>query len=76
MRIARPFVIAVIVLSALPATAQINPFWGTRTALTQRDVDLLSSSIARLNQSKNLTVDSKDNWSNPENHSRGENVVT
>ncbi len=75
MRIFRLLVTGLLVSAATPATAQLNPFQGSRTGLTQRDVDLLSSSIASLNRSGDVAVGSKDSWSNPASHSRGQNVV-
>lgn len=68
--------VAVLLLSApLPVAAQVNPFKGRQSGLTQRDSELLGSSIDRLNQSKGIAVGSKDSWSNPASHSQGENTV-
>jgi hypothetical protein len=75
MRISRLLLTGLVVTAALPAAAQLNPFQGSRTGLTQRDVDLLSSSIGRLNSSKDIAVGSKDSWSNAASRSRGQNVV-
>ena len=76
MKISRLLVIGLLVSATSPAMAQINPFQGTRTGLTQRDVSMLSASISRLNRTNDLAVGAQDSWSNPSSHSSGQNTVT
>jgi surface antigen len=75
MKMARRMLTALLVLASFPALAQPLLFQGMRTGLTQRDVDLLSASINRLNNAPDIAVGAKDGWSNPSSRSRGENAV-
>ncbi|HEY6434422.1 MAG TPA: hypothetical protein VIZ17_20805 [Acetobacteraceae bacterium] len=66
-----------LLLAAVPAAAQVNPFWSNRTGprLSQSDQDKLLSSIDQLNHATDLHVGSKQSWSDPTSGNHGTNSV-
>jgi hypothetical protein len=76
MRIIAPFTAAWLVLAALPAAAQVNPFRGVTATLTPADSALLWSSIDQLNQTRDVAAGAKTTWSNPDSGRQGLNIVT
>ncbi len=69
---------SLLMMSATPAMAQINPFRSNKTGptLSTTDMDLLGASIAKLNGAKDVAVGSKESWSNPATASYGTSEVT
>jgi hypothetical protein len=67
-----------LVLSSVPASAQINPFKSDRSGatLSATDLDLLGASIGRLNRNPKLEVGAEEEWSNPATGSHGSSAVT
>jgi surface antigen len=63
---------------AVPAMAQINPFKNNRTGanLSATDLDLLGSSIDKLNRDPKLATGASEKWSNPATGSYGTSTVT
>ena len=63
--------------TAVPASAQINPFRSNRNGptLSGTDLDLMGASINHLNRTANLAVGAEDKWSNPATGSYGSSVV-
>jgi hypothetical protein len=71
-------VMFVLVLAAMPATAQINPFRSgrTETGLSGEDSGLLLSSVNRLNSRKNVEVGSTESWRNTATGNHGASSIT
>jgi hypothetical protein len=62
--------------STQQATAQINPFRGSRyAAISQEDNRLMFGSIDRLNRTEPLHVGQSESWSNPKTGSSGTSTV-
>ena len=58
------------------ATAQVNPFRGSRgPGLTPEDNQLLFASVARLNAAEPSQVGSSEAWSNPQTGSSGTSTI-
>lgn len=76
MRIIAPLAAAGLMLAALPAAGQVNPFRGVTASLTPADSALLWSSIDQLNQTRDVAAGAKTTWSNPDSGRQGQNVVT
>jgi surface antigen len=68
----------VLVASADPAGAQINPFRSDRQGakLSSTDLDLLGASINSLNRNPKVEVGTKEEWANPATGSHGSSEVT
>jgi hypothetical protein len=77
MKLASLLVAALLVTSPLPAMAQVSPFWSTRYGprLSSADLDLLLSSVNRLNRMPGVAVGSMSSWRDPATGTHGTSVV-
>jgi surface antigen len=64
-----------LLLLTATAQAQVNPFRGSRQALSPEDNRLLFESVARLNAAEPTKIGQSEAWSNPQTNSSGTSTV-